>query len=90
MILLWVLWSKGYVVQSIHQVEAVDEKALKDPVGPIRILGFLLVVAGLIGLLLSQPLEFANEITLSFAALLVAGGFLAWKGQATRLPQSGT
>ncbi|MEY3633762.1 MAG: hypothetical protein RLZZ61_172 [Pseudomonadota bacterium] len=90
MILLWVLWSKGYVVQSIHQVAAVDEKALKDPVGPMRIFGFLLVVAGLIGLLLSQPLEFANDITLSFAALLVAGGLLAWKGQSKRVPQSGT
>jgi len=90
MILLWVLWSKGYVVQSIHQVEVVDEKAMKDPVGPIRIFGFLLVVAGLIGLLLSQPLEFANDITLSFVALLVAGGLLAWKGQPKRVPQSGT
>jgi MFS transporter, PAT family, beta-lactamase induction signal transducer AmpG len=81
MILLWVLWSKGYVVQSIHQVEAVDEKALKEPVGPVRILGFVLVVAGLIGLLLSQPLELANNITAIFAAVLVLGGLLAWKGQ---------
>ena len=63
---------------------------MKDPVGPIRILGFLLVVAGLIGLLLSKPLEFANDITWSFAALLVVGGLLAWKGQSKRLPQSGT
>jgi PAT family beta-lactamase induction signal transducer AmpG len=81
MVLLWLLWSKGYVVQSIHQVEAVDEKALKEPVGPLRIFGFLLVVAGLIGLLLSQPLDFATNLTLAFAALLVAGGLLAWKGQ---------
>jgi PAT family beta-lactamase induction signal transducer AmpG len=81
MVLLWLLWSKGYVVQSIHQVEAVDEKALKEPVGPVRIFGFLLVVAGLIGLLLSQPLDFATNLTLAFAALLVAGGLLAWKGQ---------
>jgi PAT family beta-lactamase induction signal transducer AmpG len=87
MILLWVLWSKGYVVQSIHQVKAVDEKVMKDPVGPIRILGFLLVVAGLIGLLLSQPLEFANDVTWSFAALLFAGGLLAWKGQPKRAAQ---
>jgi MFS transporter, PAT family, beta-lactamase induction signal transducer AmpG len=81
MILLWVLWSKGYVVQSIHQVEAVDEKALKEPVGAVRIVGFVLVVAGLIGLLLSQPLEVANNITTIFAAVLLIGGLLAWKGQ---------
>jgi PAT family beta-lactamase induction signal transducer AmpG len=85
MVLLWLLWSKGYVVQSIQQVEAVDEKALKEPVGPLRIFGFLLVVAGLIGLLLSQPLEFAANLTLGFVALLVAGGLLAWKGQPKRV-----
>jgi len=81
MILLWVLWSKGYVVQGIRQAEVVDEKALKEPVGPLRILGFVLVVAGLIGVLLSGPLEFANNITAIFAAVLVGGGLLAWKGQ---------
>jgi PAT family beta-lactamase induction signal transducer AmpG len=85
MILLWVLWSKGYVVQSIHQVETVNEKAMKEPVGPLRILGFLLIVAGLIGLLLSQPLEFATNLTWVFAAVLVAGGLLAWKGQPKRV-----
>jgi MFS transporter, PAT family, beta-lactamase induction signal transducer AmpG len=81
MFLLWLLWSKGYVVQGIRQTEAVDETKLKEPVGPIRIIGFLLVVAGLIGLLLSGPLEFANSLTAIFAAILVAGGLLAWKGQ---------
>jgi PAT family beta-lactamase induction signal transducer AmpG len=81
------LWSKGYVVQSIHQVEAVNDKALKEPVGPLRIFGFLLVVAGLIGLLLSQPLEFATNLTLGFVALLVAGGLLAWKGQPKKVTQ---
>ena len=81
MILLWVLWSKGYVVQGIRQTEAVDENKLREPVGPLRILGFVLVVAGLIGLLLSGPLEFANSITAIFAAVLAAGGLLAWKGQ---------
>jgi PAT family beta-lactamase induction signal transducer AmpG len=50
----------------------------------LRIFGFLLVVAGLIGLLLSQPLEFATNLTLGFVALLVAGGLLAWKGQPAR------
>ena len=81
MILLWVLWSKGYVVQGIRQAEVVNEKALKEPVGPLRILGFVLVVVGLIGVLLSGPLEFANNITAIFAAVLVAGGLLACKGQ---------
>lgn len=82
MILLWLLWSKGYVVQSIRQTEGVDEKVLKEPVGAFRITGFLLVVVGLVGLLLSQPLELANNITAIFAAVLVAGGLLAWKGKA--------
>jgi MFS transporter, PAT family, beta-lactamase induction signal transducer AmpG len=81
MILLWILWSRGYVVQGIRQTKAVDDKVLKEPVGPLRIFGFVLVVAGLIGLLLSQPLEFANTITAMFAAVLLAGALLAWKGQ---------
>lgn len=85
MFLLWLLWSKGYVVQGIRQTEAVDETKLKEPVGPIRIVGFLLVVAGLIGLLLSGPLEFANSLTAIFAAILVAGGLLAWKGQPAKV-----
>jgi PAT family beta-lactamase induction signal transducer AmpG len=85
MILLWLLWSKGYVAQGIYQVEGINEKALKEPVGPFRILGFLLIVAGLIGLLLSQPLEFATNLTLAFAAVLVAGALLAWKGQPKRV-----
>jgi MFS transporter, PAT family, beta-lactamase induction signal transducer AmpG len=82
MILLWVLWSKGYVVQGIRQTDAIEHQAPKEPVGAVRIVGFVLVVAGLIGLLLSQPLEFANNITAIFAAVLVVGGLLAWKGQA--------
>jgi PAT family beta-lactamase induction signal transducer AmpG len=85
MILLWLLWSKGYVAQGIYQVEGINEKALKEPVGPFRILGFLLIVAGLIGLLLSQPLEFTTNLTLAFAAVLVAGALLAWRGQPKRV-----
>ena len=85
MFLLWLLWSKGYVVQGIRQTDAVDETKLREPVGPIRIAGFLLVVAGLIGLLLSGPLEFANSITAIFAGVLVAGGLLAWKGQPAKV-----
>jgi PAT family beta-lactamase induction signal transducer AmpG len=84
MILLWVLWSKGYVVENIRQTEAVEHMAPKEPVGPVRIFGFVAVVAGLIGLLLSGPLKFENNITAIFAAVLVAGGLLAWKGQPTK------
>ena len=69
------------MVQGIRQAEVVDEKALKQPVGTLRIVGFVLVVVGLIGLLLSGPLELANTITAIFASVLVAGGLLAWKGQ---------
>jgi PAT family beta-lactamase induction signal transducer AmpG len=81
MILLWVLWSKGYVVQGIRQTDAVEHEAPKEPVGAVRIFGFVLVVAGLIGLLLVGPLELANNIAAVAAAVLVVGGLLAWKGQ---------
>ncbi len=84
MILLWILWSRGYVVQGVRQAEVVDEKAFKEPVGPIRIFGFALAVGGLVGLLLSSPLEFSNSVTGLFAAVLAAGGLLAWKGQPAR------
>jgi MFS transporter, PAT family, beta-lactamase induction signal transducer AmpG len=82
MILLWLLWSKGYVVQSIRQTEAVDEQQLKQPVGAIRIAGFVLVVIGLVGILLWQPLELANHILAISIAVFVAGALLAWKGKA--------
>lgn len=81
MIFLWILWSKGYVGAGVRQSTALDETHLREPVGGLRIIGFLLVVAGLVGLLLSGPLEFANNVTAIFAAVLVAGGLLAWKGQ---------
>jgi PAT family beta-lactamase induction signal transducer AmpG len=82
MILLWLLWSKGYVVQSIRQTEAVDEQQLKQPVGARRIAGFVLVVIGLVGILLWQPLELANHILAISIAVFVAGALLAWKGKA--------
>ncbi len=84
MILLWVLWSKGYVVQGIRQAEAIDEKALKEPVGALRIFGFVVILAGLIGLLLSKPLDLAVSVTAMFAAVTVVGGLLAWKGKAVK------
>jgi MFS transporter, PAT family, beta-lactamase induction signal transducer AmpG len=82
MILLWILWSKGYVVQGVRQTTAIDEKAFKEPVGMPRIIGFVLVLAGLVGVLLSQPLKWENMTTAIFAAVFVAGGLLAWKGRA--------
>ena len=78
MILLWVLWSKGYVVQGIRQTAAVDEQKLRAPLNPLRIVGVLIAVAGLVGLLLSQPLKWTTSATLTFAAVLLAGAALAW------------
>jgi PAT family beta-lactamase induction signal transducer AmpG len=40
MLLLWILWNKGYVVQSIRQTGGVDDRQLRQPVGAWRILGF--------------------------------------------------
>jgi MFS transporter, PAT family, beta-lactamase induction signal transducer AmpG len=81
MILLWILWSKGYVGEGIRQTQGVDETKLKEPVGALRILGALVAVAGLVGLLLSQSLEWASSTTAICAAALVIGALLAWKGQ---------
>jgi MFS transporter, PAT family, beta-lactamase induction signal transducer AmpG len=85
MIFLWILWSKGYVGEGIRQSTGVDETKLKEPVGMARVLGFVLVVAGLVGLLLSGPLELTGVTTAIFAGVLVAGGLLAWKGQPKKL-----
>jgi MFS transporter, PAT family, beta-lactamase induction signal transducer AmpG len=79
MVLLWILWSKGYVVQGIRQTGIVDEAILKEPVGASRIAGFGLIVLGLIGLLLSQPLKFSVDNTVIAALVLAAGILLAWK-----------
>jgi MFS transporter, PAT family, beta-lactamase induction signal transducer AmpG len=81
MILLWILWSKGYVGEGIRQTQGVDETKLKEPVGALRVLGALVAVAGLVGLLLSQSLEWASSTTAICAAALVIGALLAWKGQ---------
>jgi MFS transporter, PAT family, beta-lactamase induction signal transducer AmpG len=81
MLFLWALWSKGYVGEGVRQSTSVDERKLREPVGALRVLGFLLVLAGLVGLLLVGPLELANSIAAVFAVVLVLGGLLAWKGQ---------
>ncbi len=82
MLFLWALWSKGYVGDGIRQSAAVDESKLKEPVGAARILGFLLIIIGLVGVLLSQQLK-AESIWL-YAALgsFVVGTALAWKRKA--------
>ena len=82
MLLLWLLWSKGYVVQGIRQSDAVDDRALREPIGAARAFGFLLVTVGLVGVLLSQPLKFAGSTTLIYAAVLLLGGMIAWLGKA--------
>jgi PAT family beta-lactamase induction signal transducer AmpG len=84
MLLLWLLWSRGYVVQGIRQTGAVDERKLKEPIGVARILGFALVIAGLVGVLLSQSLKWGNSTAGIFAAMLVFGGLIAWLGKTRR------
>ena len=79
MILLWILWSKGYVVQSVRQSATVDETKLKEPVGVIRIFGFLLILAGLVGVLLSQQLGAAPTWLYTSLASFVVGMAMAWK-----------
>jgi PAT family beta-lactamase induction signal transducer AmpG len=81
MILLWVLWSKGYVVESIRQTGAIDDRQLKQPVGAWRIVGFALIVAGLVGVLLYQQLELGAHILAASLVAFVVGILLAWKGK---------
>jgi PAT family beta-lactamase induction signal transducer AmpG len=78
MVLLWMLWSKGYVVQSIRQTEGGEGERLREPISAGRVAGVALAVAGLIGVLLSQPLKWSTEATALCAALLVTGAAVAW------------
>jgi PAT family beta-lactamase induction signal transducer AmpG len=80
MVLLWLLWSKGYVVQGIRQTEAVDERQLRQPVGAWRVAGFALIVAGLVGILLAQQLELATSYMTAAIIAFGVGAGLAWKG----------
>jgi PAT family beta-lactamase induction signal transducer AmpG len=84
MILLWILWSKGYVVEGIRQTGTGDAEKFKEPVGALRIAGVLVAISGLVGLLLSQPLEMTTNMTVMFAGILVGGGLLAWFGKAAK------
>jgi MFS transporter, PAT family, beta-lactamase induction signal transducer AmpG len=82
MLFLWALWSKGYVGEGIRQSTDIDDRKLREPVGALRIVGFLLIVAALVGVLLSQQLK-AEPIWLygSLAAFAV-GMAMAWKRKA--------
>ena len=90
MLLLWLLWSKGYVVQSIRQTSGVDEQALRQPIGAGRMLGAALAVVGLVGVLLSQPLKWETSNALLFGAMLVIGSLVAWLAKPRAVDQSRT
>jgi PAT family beta-lactamase induction signal transducer AmpG len=81
MLLLWLLWSKGYVVEGVRQAEVVDDQRLRQPVGAMRITGFVLIVAGLVGVLLSQQLELASYVMVSSLVAVVVGSIMAWTGK---------
>ena len=84
MLLLWILWNKGYVVESIRQTGVVDEQELKQPVGAWRVVGFALIVAGLVGVLMYQQLELGTHILAASLVAFVVGMLLAWKGKAPK------
>jgi PAT family beta-lactamase induction signal transducer AmpG len=82
MIFLWLLWSKGYVGEGIRQSTTIDETKLKEPVGALRILGFLMIIAGLVGVLLSQQLKLESMWLYASLAGFAVGMALAWKRKA--------
>jgi MFS transporter, PAT family, beta-lactamase induction signal transducer AmpG len=82
MALLWLLWSKGYVSEGIRQSASIDETKLKEPVGALRIVGFLLILVGLVGVLLSQQLQAEAMWLYASLASFVVGMAMAWKRKA--------
>jgi MFS transporter, PAT family, beta-lactamase induction signal transducer AmpG len=82
MLFLWALWSKGYVGDGIRQSTTIDETKLKEPVGAGRILGFLMILAGLVGVLLSQQLKAESMWLYASLASFAVGMALAWKRKA--------
>jgi MFS transporter, PAT family, beta-lactamase induction signal transducer AmpG len=82
MVLLWILWSKGYVGEGIRQSTTIDETKLKEPVGAFRIAGFLIIIAGLVGMLLSKQLEADPSWLYASLASFAVGMTLAWKRKA--------
>lgn len=82
MILLWLLWNKGYVGEGVRQSTSVDDSKLKEPVGAARILGFLLIIVGLVGVLLSQQLQATSIWLYASLGIFVLGVVLSWKRKA--------
>ena len=74
----------GYVVEGVRQTETIDEGRLRQPVGPVRIAGFVLIVAGLVGVLLAQQLELASYVMTSSILAFALGAILAWTGRPAR------
>lgn len=84
MILLWMMWRRGYVVQSIRQTIGIDEGKLREPVGAVRIAGFALIVAGLVGVLMAQQLDLGTTVMIAAITAFGVGALLAWKGNALK------
>jgi MFS transporter, PAT family, beta-lactamase induction signal transducer AmpG len=84
MILLWMMWRRGYVVQSIRQTSGIDEGKLREPVGAVRIAGFALIVAGLVGVLMAQQLDLGTTVMIAAITAFGVGALLAWKGNALK------
>jgi MFS transporter, PAT family, beta-lactamase induction signal transducer AmpG len=82
MVLLWLLWSKGYVGDGIRQSTAIDETKLREPAGAGRVIGFLMILAGLVGVLLSQQLKTESMWLYASLASFALGMALAWKRKA--------
>ena len=76
MLLLWILWSRGYVVEGIRQTDA-SRDVLKEPIDGRKILGFVLLIIGGVSLILSQQFEYgwteyaATIITIILGIVLV-------------------
>jgi MFS transporter, PAT family, beta-lactamase induction signal transducer AmpG len=70
------------VGDGIRQSTVIDDTKLKDPVGAARILGFLLIIVGLVGVLLSQQLKAEPMWLYASIASFAVGMALAWKRKA--------
>lgn len=78
MMILWILWRKGFVGDAVRQSATLDERKLSEPVGAPRIIGFLLIIFGLVGVLLSQQLELATAWLYASLSAVIVGSVLAW------------
>ncbi len=80
MILLWILWSRGYVVEGIRQTDATRAD-LKEPIDGRKIFGFVLLIVGSVSLILSQQLEFVAWQYAATVAVMAAGFFFVRQRQ---------